>query len=102
MVVDLARKIGIVLLCGLEDNLLYDQPHPLPMHVFLATDLGAIGELVSPQIDLAKAALADKPPQGITSHRLQVCRGEVTVCDCQCREKEVCARRMILLEELLV
>ncbi|KAL5379126.1 hypothetical protein PMIN02_011039 [Paraphaeosphaeria minitans] len=43
-----------------------------------ATDLGAVGELVGGQIDLAKAALANQPAQGVVAHVLEVWGGEFT------------------------
>jgi hypothetical protein len=52
VVVDLARKVVVVLLRRLEDH------------------LGAIGELVGCEIDFAKAALANKPAQGVVPYGL--------------------------------
>ena len=44
----------------------------------LRTHLGAIGELVGRQIDLAKAALAYEPAEGVVADRLEVLRRELT------------------------
>lgn len=46
--------------------------------VVLPTHLGAIGELVGSQIDLAKAALAYEPSEGVVADCLEVCRRELT------------------------
>lgn len=59
MVVDLARKVGIVLLGGLED------------------DLGAIGELVRGKVYLPEAALANEPSEGVVADGVEVGGGEL-------------------------
>ena len=52
MVVDLTRKVGIVLLRRLEH------------------DLGSIGELMSREVYLSEAALPDESPEGVVADRL--------------------------------
>lgn len=58
VVVDLARQIRIVLLGALED------------------DLGAIGELVLGEVDLAETPLADQAPERVVADTVEVGRRE--------------------------
>lgn len=53
VVVDLAGEVGIVLVGRLED------------------DLGAIGELVSGEVDLAEGAFSDQTTEGVVADRAQ-------------------------------
>ena len=59
VMVNLSREVGIVLLGRLEYH------------------LRAIGELVSSKVDLAKAALANKPTQSVVADGLKVEGGEL-------------------------
>ena len=58
VVVDLAGEVGIVLLGRLEH------------------DLGAIGELVGGEVDLAEAAFADEAAEGVVADGVEVGGGE--------------------------
>ena len=58
MMVDLAREVGIVPLRRLEH------------------DLGAIGELVRGEVDLAKAAFADQSAEDVVADGVEVGGGE--------------------------
>ena len=59
MVVDLSRKVRVVLLRRFEHH------------------LGAIGELVRGKVDLAKAAFADESAEGVIADCRKVGRGEL-------------------------
>jgi hypothetical protein len=54
MVMDLPGEIGVVLLRALEHN------------------LGAIGELVRGQVDLAEAAFADESPESVVADGVEI------------------------------
>ena len=90
VVVDLAREVVVVLLGRLEDHLVLLSESAIGN--MWTAHLGAIGELVGREIDLAKAALADQPPQGVVPHRLEVRRREFTAARWSVSR---CARRQV-------
>lgn len=59
MVVDLAGKIGILLLGRLE------------------YDLGSIGKFMRCKVDFAEAAFANEPAESVVANGLEVGRGEL-------------------------
>lgn len=74
VVVDLAGEVGVGSVRRLQDNL--DKrisKSRLSGHVNgRSTHLGAIGELMGGQVDLAKGAFANETAEGIVADRLEV------------------------------
>ncbi len=83
VVVDLAGEVRVVLVGRLEDDLGWvvglGGAVTGGTGCRYVTHLGAIGELVGGQVDLAKRALADQAAQGVVSDRLEVLVREFAV-----------------------
>jgi hypothetical protein len=69
VVMDLSRKIGVVLLCRFQhhlDSISVGSRVSPAFHVYL----GAIGKLVRRQVHFSEAAFANEASQGVVAHRL--------------------------------
>lgn len=77
MVMDLAHKIGVLLAGRFQHHLPIDQYclHNCPSRDM--TYLGAIGELVRGEIDLAEGALPNQPAQCVITYGPKVLGGEL-------------------------
>ena len=80
MVVDLARKVGVIFIRRLQ----YDLYQRIAIRVSIkfptrrkvSTNLGSIGKLMRGKIDLAKRAFSDETAEMIISHAPQILGGE--------------------------
>lgn len=84
VVVDLTRKVGVVLLRRLEYDLLPSACLSPSLSVPSTAHLGAIAELVRGKIDFAEAAFADQLAQRVVADALEFCSRKFTAARYQC------------------